>query len=176
MNTDWSTDTDLKDGDSSKSKSNKENEAFQKRDRWDSYGNWMFVMAGCCSTVGISNFLAFPSHCANHGGLQVFLIPYTFFLVFLILPKMTLITGLGQKFSTANPWSRINVRLAGLGFATAYLAFSLSMTYSLFISWELFYAFKSLGKLPWVDARQLDISPNDSPPQVRFKLSKMYNC
>ena len=125
--------------------SSAQKEGEHKRKFWDDYTGFLFTWAGCASSMGMSNFLVFPSLCAKHGGLKVFMIPYLFFIIFIAFPLLTLELSLGKKYWNGNPWPFVSLKLAGFGFATAYVALSLLMTYSIFMSWELMYAFSSFS-------------------------------
>ena len=75
-----------------------ENGEDKRKDRMEWSSTTLFWMAGSCSAMGNSNFLVFPAHCAKHGGLLIFAIPYLFFLIFVAIPILTLLLGLGQKY------------------------------------------------------------------------------
>ena len=128
----------------------------------------MFIWASCCSAMGMSNFLIFPSHCAKHGGLIVFMIPYLFFIVFISLPLTTLSLGLGQKHQNGNVWPKISTKLAGIGYANAYVALTNMVTYSLIISWTLLYFINSF-KTPWISEQgPYDFKTTTNSSQVYF--------
>ena len=74
---------------------------------------------------------------------------------------ITLNAGLGQKQQNGNPWAILDVKLAGIGFATAYMAFMSMGTYSTLISWQICYGLKALYSFPWEDNRPLQFISND---------------
>ena len=119
-----------------------------KRARWNEHFRVLFIWAGCAFCMGISNFTVFPALCAKHGGLRFFGIPYTFMLLFIVIPLMILEFSLGQKFQNGNIWPRISTNLAGIGYAQAYVAFVFMIAYSVQIGWILMYVISSFS-LPW---------------------------
>ena len=63
------------------------------RPEWKS--RLLFIFASCNSSIGMSNYMTFPSLCAKHGGLKIFAVPYLIFVVFVSIPLLTLYLGLG---------------------------------------------------------------------------------
>ena len=104
--------------------------------------------AGAVCAMGNSNFLVFPAHCAKHGGLLIFAIPYLFFLIFVAIPLLILLLGLGQIKQNGNVWPDINTKLAGIGYANAYVAFVEMVTYVIIMSWFATYFVLSFN-IPW---------------------------
>ena len=91
------------------------------RQRWKSDRTFIWTSAICL--MGLSAFVVFPAHCAKHGGVLYYGTVYLIFIIFVVVPMSTLAVGMGQKFQNGNVWPDIHTRLAGIGYASAYLDF-----------------------------------------------------
>ena len=110
-----------------------------------------FRWACYSSAVGYGNLLWFPLLCEKHGGLWIFIIPYFCLLLLASIPILILQLGLGQKFQNGNIWPSLDIKLAGIGLAQAYMSIVNTSTYIVIVSWSLIYFIQSFGERPWVD-------------------------
>lgn len=119
------------------------------RDRWSSRTIFLFATIG--SAVGLGNIWRFPYLTYKFGG-GAFLLPYLIALIIIGIPLLIMEFALGQKFQQGivGTFSKINLRLEGLGIATVMLCFFVVSYYAVVMAWALIYFFRSLHMtLPW---------------------------
>lgn len=130
------------------------------RDRWA--GPVTFVLAAIGSAIGLGNFWRFPYLCYKHGG-GLFFVPYLLSLFLLGLPMLMLEFSLGQKFQRGDigVFRGIHPRLAGIGMASVFAAFAITLYYVVIIGWAVVYFFAAFqNPLPWSSQY---ITPRESP-------------
>ena len=135
-------------------------ENVKKRDRWA--GPVTFVLAAIGSAIGLGNFWRFPYLCYKHGG-GLFFVPYLLSLFLLGLPMLMLEFSLGQKFQRGDigVFRGIHPRLAGIGMASVFAAFAITVYYIVIIGWAVVYFFAAVQPtLPWSASL---ITPRASP-------------
>ena len=139
------------------------------RQRWMS--GWTFVIAAIGSAIGLGNFWRFPYLCYKHGG-GLFFVPYLTCLFTLGLPMLMLEFSLGQKFQRGDigVFRGMHPRLAGIGIASVFSAFSLTMYYCVIIGWAVIYFFAAIqNPLPWSSQ---NIQPRESPSYYSGPVSQ----
>lgn len=122
------------------------------RDRWSS--RTAFILAAIGSAIGLGNFWRFPYLLYKHGG-GVFLIPYIMALFVVGIPLLQLEITIGQLFQKGNAQAlaRLSPKMMGVGFASAFSAFTIVSYYVMVVAWVVIYFFQSFrSTLPWAGA------------------------
>ncbi|XP_059205544.1 sodium-dependent neutral amino acid transporter B(0)AT1-like [Centropristis striata] len=121
----------------------------EERPKWDNKAQYMLTSIGFA--VGVGNVWRFPYLCQIYGG-GAFLIPYLIALVFEGLPLLYLELAIGQRLrmGTIGVWNSISPLLGGVGIASMFVSFLVSMFYNTLLAWVLWYFCHSFqDPLPW---------------------------
>ena len=143
----------------------RDNENDGRRQRWAS--RTTFVLAAIGSAIGLGNVWRFPYLCFKYGG-ALFFVPYLLSLFLLGLPMLMLEFSVGQKFQRGDigAFRGIHPRLAGVGLASVFSAFSIPISYHVIIAWALLYmVFAFMNPLPYAEdyVKNKDTFSKDCP-------------
>jgi SNF family Na+-dependent transporter len=92
----------------------------------------------------------------NRGG--VFFIPFILFLLILAIPLFTLEAMMGQLFKKGPVefFSMIRAKFTGIGWATVFISWVISLYYAVILCWSVYYFFLSFqNPLPWSEEASL---------------------
>ncbi|XP_029104332.1 sodium-dependent neutral amino acid transporter B(0)AT1-like [Scleropages formosus] len=120
-----------------------------ERPKWDNKAQYMLTCVGFC--VGLGNVWRFPYLCQSHGG-GAFMIPFLILLVLEGIPLLHLEFAIGQRLrkGSVGVWTAIHPYLTGVGIASMFVCFLVSLYYNTIIAWVLWYLFNSFqDPLPW---------------------------
>ncbi|XP_075262902.1 creatine transporter-like [Convolutriloba macropyga] len=119
------------------------------RETWSGRFDCLMTLIGF--SVGLGNIWRFPYLCFKNGG-GVFLIPYCIALFGVGVPLLFLQIALGQFMSRSGPdaWNLYPLS-KGLGVASIFIQFYVSLYYIVIIAWIIFYFYSTLtfDDLPW---------------------------
>lgn len=110
-----------------------------------------FIIASLGSAIGLGNFWRFPYLCYKWGG-GLFFIPYLIALFTCGLPMMLLEHSCGQLFQRGDigVFAGINKRLYGVGLASVFSAFGITIYYTYLIAIACCYFVMSfVSPMPW---------------------------
>ncbi|XP_041810742.1 sodium-dependent neutral amino acid transporter B(0)AT3-like [Chelmon rostratus] len=127
----------------------KNDSEVEERPKWDNKFQYLLTCIGFA--VGLGNIWRFPYLCQIYGG-GAFLIPYLIALVFEGLPLLYLELAIGQRLrmGSIGVWKSISPALGGVGIASIFVSFLVSLFYNTILSWVLWYFFHSFqDPLPW---------------------------
>ncbi|KAK3790415.1 hypothetical protein RRG08_015885 [Elysia crispata] len=116
---------------------------------WDSRVQYLFMVIAY--SVGLSNIWRFPYLTQRHGR-GAFLIPYLIMLIIEGMPLLYLELAIGQRMrkSCVAVWNQLNPFLGGLGMASVFCTFIISIYFNFVTTWIYFYIFHSFqSSLPW---------------------------
>ncbi|XP_068188384.1 sodium-dependent neutral amino acid transporter B(0)AT3-like [Antennarius striatus] len=127
----------------------KKSSEVEERPKWDNKVQYLLTCIGFA--VGLGNVWRFPYLCQTYGG-GAFLIPYLIALVFEGLPLLYLELAIGQRLrmGSIGVWNSISPLLGGVGIASMFVSFLVSLFYNTILAWVLWYFFHSFqNPLPW---------------------------
>lgn len=135
------------------------------------------MLAAIGSAIGLGNFWRFPYLCSTWGG-ATFFIPYFLCLFLLGIPLLMLEFSLGQKFQRGDigVFKGIHPRLAGIGLASVFSAYAITLYYNIIIAVALVYLFAAFkNPLPWSVQNTIDgTTRKDGCPGIAIAQEFLY--